>query len=142
MDLRTKLRDVDADGYSNVDDCDDNNAAVFVPPTEVANDIVSRILGGYRFSWTSQAGSAGPGTTYDIYSGLISTLHPGGNFSFGACVVSNLSPPQYDDLAPNPSPGAAFYYLIRAQNACPGGSGTYGTANRDTTAAASASACP
>jgi len=133
--------DADGDGVSQrFGDCDDLNPFVWAAPKVVDGLTVAEIAGGYRVAWTSQAESAGPSTHYDVFSGLISLLRPGGDFSTGACAANNLAAPSFDDLGPDPAAGDAYYFIVRGQNVC--GTGTYGTAQRDAGAALSAAACP
>ncbi len=47
----------------------------------------------------------------------------------------------FDSTDPAPAPGGALYFLIRGQNDCPGGTGTFGNANRDATAELSLATC-
>jgi hypothetical protein len=81
-------------------------------------------------SWTSQAATAGSGTVYDVVRGEIAQL-PVGNGG-ETCLVSGSGTAQATDAA-LPAPDTAFYYLVRARNAC--AVGTYG-------ASRSTSACP
>ena len=78
---------------------------------------------------------------YDVFSGDVSALRPGGNFATGSCSSDNVPTPSFDDSQPDPLPGHATYFMIRAQNACPNGTGSYGNANRDSTAAQTPVAC-
>jgi hypothetical protein len=78
-------------------------------------------------SWSSQAVSAGPETTYDLVSGATSNV-AGINFSAAICLQS-AGPASFSDVRPNPAPGTGFWYLARGRNSC--GIGTYGSAARD-----------
>jgi hypothetical protein len=78
---------------------------------------------------------------YDVYSGLLSDLRSFGEFSLGACLQDDLPSPSFDHVAADPSPGVGLYFIVRGQNDCPAGTGTFGNANRDTTAGASVEAC-
>ena len=59
---------------------------------------------------------------YDVVRGGTADLPVGGGGE--TCLVSGAATPLIVD-AGEPVPGAAFYYLVRAKNAC--GVGTYGT---------------
>jgi hypothetical protein len=76
---------------------------------------------GASLTWTPIA-NAPAGTVYDICRG------PAGPWAVGsggeACLATVSGPPAMDPGAP--SPGQAFWYLIRGRNAC--GTGTYGFA--------------
>ncbi|NIL99798.1 MAG: hypothetical protein GTN89_02375, partial [Acidobacteria bacterium] len=62
---------------------------------------------------------------YDIVTGLLSDLRTGGGAIVGECFADNTAGPYYDDMRPAPAPGEAYFYVIREQGPCVGG--TYGT---------------
>ena len=140
--------DGDRDGRTVCNDCNDADAGSFAPPSAIAGVSVIRFFGyppdKLTIRWSPQSGTAGPGTVYDIFSGLASSLRPVGNFSTGSCLVDNRvslsSPEEYTDSSPVPF-GQIMYYMVRGQNTCPGGAGTYGSANRDTTSSLSSNPC-
>src|SRR5262245_63604513 len=117
-----KLVDADADGVSSADDCDDGDPGLIATPAEISGLVVSPIAGGHRFSWSSQAATAGPATVYDVLKGLLSLVRPNGNFMTAGCAGEDLPLPEFDDLGANPSPGLVFFYLVRGQYGCPNGS--------------------
>ena len=133
--------DNDGDGFSECDgDCNDGNPGVWAPPLPVDVDY-ELVTGGVRLSWDPQYVSSGTSTTYDIFTGSGDALpSTGGDFSGGTCAAVNLTTSWYTDTTPNPPLGGIRYFILRAQNAC--GSGTYGDANRDATAAAGSNPCP
>lgn len=133
------ITDADGDGVSDCADCNDMDAGAFAAPGNVEGLDVSDILGGYQFTWSSQAATAGPGTAYDVYSGLVSSLSGTGDFSSGACLAENLAAASFDYLGADPPVGDAYYFMFRAQNSC--ATGSYGTAARDAGAALSAGPC-
>ncbi len=133
--------DTDQDLHGNACDCAPADGSAFAIPVGVSGMSVVQIPPGYRIAWTDQAPTAGSGTVYDAFSGLASGLPPGGNFATGSCYSDDHPTAFLDYTGPWPPAGDAFYFMIRAQNACPGGTGTYGNANRDTTAGQSASPC-
>jgi hypothetical protein len=137
----TSQSDTDQDGHGNACDCAPTNGSAFAVPLEVSGMAVTDIPPGHRFTWSDQTPSAGSGTVYDAFSGLASGLLPGGSFATGSCYSDDHSTAFLDYTGPWPPLGDAVYFMIRAQNACPGGTGTYGNANRDTTAGQSASPC-
>ncbi len=131
----------DGDAAGDVCDCAPADPGAFAVPVDVSGTTVTEIEDGYRVWWTDQMQSTGGGTVYDVFWGAISALHPGGDFATGSCRWDNQAASFIDDMGPDPPVGGAFYFMIRAQNACPGGTGTYGTSNRDATAALSAAPC-
>ncbi|HXV77691.1 MAG TPA: LamG-like jellyroll fold domain-containing protein [Candidatus Polarisedimenticolaceae bacterium] len=134
--------DVDQDGVCGASDCDNDNPAVFAAPLEVTGVLVTEIDGEFRFGWAEQAGAAGPGTVYDVYVGLISQVRSsGGSYQLGACEADNVTEPEFADPGLAVPPGDGLFFLIRAQNACPDGTATFGDANRDATAGTSAATC-
>ncbi|HXI03308.1 MAG TPA: kelch repeat-containing protein [Candidatus Saccharimonadales bacterium] len=134
--------DGDGDGVRIcANDCDDGNWFVWAPPVVVDGLDVNGGSGLYTFTWTDQAPASGFGTYYDVFEGRLGELLPGGDYSSGTCREENLSDAVFSYTGPDPLPGDALYFMLRAQNACPGGTGTYGTANRDTTAAMSQAPC-
>lgn len=96
---------------------------------------------GWQVTWADQSMTAGDGTVYDLYVGLISTLQPAGSFSPGSCEKDNQRTPSFLYRGPDPPPGDAIYFMLRGQNACPAGTGSYGNANRDVTSAAGSNPC-
>ena len=133
--------DGDGDAAGDACDCAPQDNSAFAIPVTVEILSVEDISGGYRFSWNSQASTAGTGTAYDIFTGNVLALRPSGNFSTGTCREENRATTTYDYIAPEPPIGDAHYLMLRGQNACPNGTGTYGNVNRDTKAAASAHPC-
>ena len=138
---RYSYSDMDGDGAGDLIDCASTNATAFAAPVEVAGLDITQISGGYRIAWTDQRPTTGSGTGYDLFWGAVSGLLPSGNFALGSCRSDSQAASFFDDLGPNPPPGGGYYFMVRAQNACPGGTATYGTANRDTKAAQSAARC-
>ncbi|MCI0657654.1 MAG: putative metal-binding motif-containing protein, partial [Acidobacteria bacterium] len=125
------VRDADGDAHPDAlcggNDCNDLDVTVWSAPVEAANLVLTSTSPADP-SWDSQAVFAGPGTVYDLVSGL---LDPGSgvNFSAASCLQGN-GPESYSDNRPDPALGSAYWYLSRAKNPC--GVGTYGTAARDT----------
>lgn len=135
--------DVDLDGVGDDCDCAPLDGLVFAPPGDVTNlDVTDLPGGGLHFSWTDQSPTAGMGTMYDVFSGNVASLRPAGDFAAGSCAFDDLTAPSYDYNGPNPPPGQAMYFMFRAQNSCPGGTGSYGRPSRDATSAQSPTACP
>jgi hypothetical protein len=117
--------DHDGDGHGCAIDCDDGDPDIFASPGEVRG--LRFTQDKTTFQWI--AAVAGEATVYDIVRGLRSEL-PVGSGPSENCLASDYAPSSgvpgiitWTD-AEAPGPGAAFWYLVRATNAC--GSGTYG----------------
>lgn len=123
-----QLGDLDRDGVAAGLDCNDENPAVLGPPTELDAFGVSSVAGGVRLDWTSQSGTAGPATTYDIVGGDVAALLAAGSFAAAACLQNDHPAAPYYDLRSGPDPGGGWYYLGRAQNGC---DGTYGDSGQE-----------
>ncbi len=136
--------DADGDGVMVCKgDCNDADPAVFAAPGQVLGlDVTDLVPGpGFEFTWTSQAATAGSGTVYDVFEAADSDLGASGDFSTGSCAEEDLGLAEYQYTGPLPPLGDGFVFIFRGQNACPGGTGTWGTPNRDATAAASTMPC-
>ncbi len=139
--------DEDGDRRTVCSDCNDLDPGSFAPPGAVAGFAVLRGSSANQITlrWSSQASTAGRWTGYDIFWGFATDLRPGGDFSTGSCLADDRPAPfssqgEFVESSAVP-PGGIRYYVLRAQNACPSGTATYGTANRDTTASLSANPC-
>jgi subtilisin family serine protease len=77
------------------------------------------------FSWLPQ----GLGIVYDVAGGLVSDLVQDGGTMGASCLANDLLDPLWADIKSDPSPGEAYYYLIRGSNYC--GNGTYGYGSDD-----------
>lgn len=114
--------DADGDGTHNLADCRLDDPAVFAAPGEVAG----LSFGDDRatLSWISAAPGAGSGTQHQVLRGVVGELPVGG--ASDACLASGITSSSIADVTV-PPPGSAFWYLVRARNAC--GTGTYGAAS-------------
>ncbi|MBI3447871.1 MAG: hypothetical protein HY049_02960 [Acidobacteria bacterium] len=134
--------DADGDGAANCMDCAPQDASAIRTPGPVTGVSAGAIPNGLRLTWADQSGTAGSGTRYDIFSGSLAAVRAvPWSFSSGTCAMDDHAGATADVIVPDPPPGQAIYVLIRAQNGCAAGTGTYGDANRDATASASAGAC-
>jgi subtilisin family serine protease len=110
-------KDGDGDGTIGCADCNDGDPAIWSTPGEVPGLVfVTRTA----LLWASASGGAS--STYDL-------LRSGSPQEFVAgttCVVTHTSGTVASDSA-TPAPGARFYYLVRAANACPVGQGSLGS---------------
>ncbi len=119
--------DADGDGLSSCGgDCDDAKGLVWGTPGEVsgvAADHAGGPGGTTTLSWDAMSEGGDPaGFLYDtIRSGS------GDDFTTAAiCVETNSGPGTTATDSSNPALREAFYYLIRAENACPAGTGSVG----------------
>jgi len=115
--------DADLDGVADACDCAASNPGAFEAPVEVPT---IRLSGAAptTLGWSSQAGTAGSGTTYTLVSGEISALRADGGFDASCTLADGLAAPEMVDTRPDPPRGSGYYYLVRASNAC--GAGTFG----------------
>jgi len=106
--------DTDGDGTPDIFDCAVDDPSAWAIPAEVAGD---RFLDDKQtLIWTSQATSAGTGTTYDVVRGGIG-LFPVVSDPTVVCSASGLHDATLSD-ATEPAPEEGFYYLVRAGNSC------------------------
>jgi hypothetical protein len=136
-----EYHDSDGDAQPGCADCNDADATIRTIPSVISNLNVVDVTGGYRFIWSNQSATAGSATVYDAFKFQGSLLYPWGNFSSGSCYADNRAYSSVDYLGPDPPVGNAYYFMFRAQNSCPGGTGSYGNADHDHLAAQSASPC-
>ena len=112
--------DGDLDGVAACFDCDDRNPAAWGVPGEVAGLVLG--ADAATVSWSSPPS---PGAVSVIYDLLRSDA--ASDFTTqGLCLASGVADTSAVD-AQSPDLGAAFFYLVRARNACPGGVGTLGS---------------
>ena len=115
--------DDDNDGVADGADCAPLNANVSVSPGEVAG--VSLTKGALTtLSWTSQGVST---STYDVCGGSVALLRSNGSSTDAACLQNDVGGTTWDDTRVNPAAGQGYYYIVRGQNVC--GGGTYGSAS-------------
>jgi hypothetical protein len=114
--------DADADGLIDRLDCADADATIWWGPTEVQGLSVTGGLDA-TLAWSGQAGTAGPGVTYDVVRGGLASLS--GLADAGCFAPDTPLTNLMDGTALLPGE-LGFYYLFRASSgaACPG---TYGT---------------
>jgi len=111
--------DVDGDGHAPACDCDPTNGTVWAIPTEVPS---LSFTDGTHNAWTAPANLGGTAPAYDV-------LRATRALTTGTAPALTCSQPDLLVLmatdAAIPPLGSAFYYLIRAGNAC--GEGLAGT---------------
>jgi hypothetical protein len=124
--------DVDGDGASGCQDCDDGNLAVWATPDEVLG-----LLAGPdgSLSWDVPTNPGAVAWTYD----LLRSADPS-DFLAADCVASDVTDPTAVDPTTPPA-DALSSYLVRAVNGCPvEGVGPLG--NTSSGAPRTAAACP
>jgi hypothetical protein len=106
--------DSDGDGAPDIFDCAPDDPSAFDEPAEVSG---VRLLGDKAtLTWTSQATTAGLGTTYDIARGD-PTLLPVASDPTVTCEATALTAATWIEVE-EPGPERGYYYLIRGSNAC------------------------
>ncbi len=146
----TWYRDMDGDGHGGAssttsscsqpagyvpagDDCDDANAQIWGTPGEARGLLFTD---AQSFSWTPPASLGGLAVVYDA----LRTANPADFVGAATCVESNDGSNTIAVDASLPAAGTAFFYLVRAENACPSGQGVLGTNSSGT--AISGRNCP
>jgi len=113
----------DGDPCTESDGCDSGGDCLGLPvaPTPEINHM--DLAGGNQTTvlWTDM----GPGYRYDVATGTIVDMVFVSGPSGAACLADDESVPHYADPRPDPLPNEGYYYMVRAQNDCAGGS--YGT---------------
>jgi len=131
--------DFDGDGLANCVDPDDDNdqvldgsdcspldASAFAAPGEVGNLDAS---GASPTIITFATLNTGPGTRYEVVSGLLRRLTITGGFQEDFCDAASLVGGAWSDTRPAPPRGDGWFYLARGFNVC--GRGTLGSAAAD-----------
>jgi hypothetical protein len=113
--------DDDFDGHGNVCDCAPNDGGSFAPVTEIA--ALTMETDKQTVSWPSQTQATGSGTLHQLLRGALSQL-PVGSGPAEACVSSSSASSFTDSSVP--APGAGYWYVVRAKNAC--ATSSYGNA--------------
>ncbi len=112
--------DADGDGRDNLADCRPDDPTVFASPGEVSGLVFA--ADRLTLSWESAAPTAGSATEHQVIRGLVAELPVGG--ASDTCIVAGTLASSATD-SEDPPANAAFWYLVRARNAC--GTGTYGS---------------
>ncbi|MFQ5719234.1 MAG: M36 family metallopeptidase [Acidobacteriota bacterium] len=136
----TNETDDDGDTFSEcAGDCDDTVAAAWNSPGEASGIAVTHdpATGMTTLSWQAPAA---PGSTSVVYDTVRSVS--GSDFSTAFCVEANDGTDTVAADGATPGPGGVFFYLIRAENICPGSLGLGDLGLGTSGAARSASACP
>jgi hypothetical protein len=108
----------DGDGVRNDLDCAPSNAAAFAVPGEVRG---LRFRTHTELKWGSAAPSSGTGSVHDVMQGAVAELPVGAPGE--TCLVDGTAGTTLEDDSV-PAVGQAFFYLVRAANAC--GVGSWG----------------
>ena len=135
--------DHDGDGRINSVDCAPDDDQIWEPPGEVPADAnVIKTPGAAQIGWSSLAGQAGPATWYDVVSGEIGQLRFDRSIVRAACLADDAVGLTASDARILGLESNGYYYLIRAQNACVPGTGSYGSGSPPAPARVPATACP
>jgi glucose/arabinose dehydrogenase len=115
--------DADGDRADDRCDCAPSDAGAFASPFEVPRLRTSGTA-PTDLIWDSQAATAGPGTAYTVVTGDASALRPDRGFASACTLGRGLATTSLTEARPDPPTGSAYYYLVRAENAC--ADGTFG----------------
>ncbi len=117
--LLSSDRDSDGDGVLTCqDDCNDADPSSWATPDEAEKLTVA----GNELTWEPPIDGGGLAPRYDL-------LRAGGPAGFAAgavCQETDVVDQRATDPE-TPAPGGIFYYLVRAENNCPAGTGSLGT---------------
>jgi len=122
--------DDDDDSFLACEDCDDGNDAIWATPGEVTDVLLDRddqdraIL-----DWSAPAAPGSLALAYET----IRSADPDDFLATAVCL--NVADPTATTAVDPaiPAPGSPFYYLVRATNACPVGTGPVGHASDGST---------
>ncbi len=135
LDSNPDQADGDGDLFGDVCDCDPGDGQIWSRPGEVSLSLThDGITGQTDISW------AAPAETGGIAALFYDTLRADdpADFTVATCLETDDADTLAADTA-TPAAGAAFYYLVRAENGCPGG-GTLGAGSNGIERAGAA--CP
>jgi len=106
--------DSDNDGAGDACDCAPLDPGAYDPPSLVTN---LEWLDPIQLTWDDQTGAAGPGTNYNMISGVMDALPlPGGNVP-ETCAAAGIQG-NFFQIGTTPPVGEAEWYLMQAANAC------------------------
>jgi len=110
-------QDNDGDGVGQACDCDDGNPAVWATPGEVQNLILSKSANPTEsvLSWDAAQDPGGTTLAYDTLRSAAADF-----VSAAVCVESGDGADLTSTDDSIPPPGAAYFFLVRAVNDCPG----------------------
>jgi len=111
--------DGDHDGVRDELDCAPSNGTAFSVPREVRS---VRFRSDELIEWNGAVAGSGTGARHDVVRGSLFQLRSGSGSADTCLSNDDAARSLLDDT--DPPPGAGFYYLIRASNAC--GTGGYG----------------
>src|SRR5262249_53177542 len=121
-------QNADGDLRGDACDCSPSNPAIWAVPSDVTGLPLAG-TGPTSLTWSVPSD---PGGNQQV---LYDVLRSGskGNFTLSEpsaiCVATGAAAPSASDPAPAPAAGSAYYYLVRATNAC---GGTLGTSSAGT----------
>jgi hypothetical protein len=118
----TNEADVDGDSFSAcAGDCNDANGAIWATPGEVRSLVLAhnKVSGTSTINWTAPLLPGGSSIVYDT----LRSTSPSNFTSSATCVETNDGANTSASDATVLAPGGAFFYLTRAEDACPSGQG-------------------
>jgi len=115
--------DVDGDDVSICIDCNESNNSIWATPGEVRDVEFNYVFGQLALMWSPPAEPGGTSPTYET----IRSQNPSNFLTSVSCLVWGSPTANFYIDNEVPDPGVEFCYLVRAENACPSGSGTVGT---------------
>ena len=124
--------DTDGDGRTDPCDCAAGDSSAFAVPIEVGN---LRFSDRTTLAWDSMASAAGAGTTYDVFTGDLSSLSGFTPAPGDVCVGTGIASTSITDSTPAPDPGDGRFFLARAGNVCGRGRWETSSDGRDRTTA-------
>jgi hypothetical protein len=130
--------DTDGDGVDDATDCDATGAGAWALPGEVENVTLAPLAGpgsATRLAWPEPAFKGGTAVQYDVLRSDSPWYFDWGSL---VCLETNDAADREAIDASSPAPGATWFYLVRAGNAC--GEGALGATSSGTPR--SALTCP
>lgn len=109
--------DADGDGDPDGSDCAPSIPSAWSIPGEATVLLVGSGAGTSALRWSPPGDPGGTVVYYDVLRSVRA-----GDFTASSCVVVDLTATDASDPTV-PPPGAAFYYLVRSENACGGNLG-------------------
>ena len=108
--------DADGDGVPDASDCAPGDPSAWSVPGEATGLMMGGSEGATSLQWSAPASPGGSAVFYDLLRSAAA-----GDFTGATCVASGLTIPAATDSG---APVRAFFYLVRAENACGGNLGS------------------
>jgi uncharacterized repeat protein (TIGR01451 family) len=121
--------DTDQDGVPDAQDCAPADNTAWAVPGEATSLVFNVPSNKASMQWSAPGTAGGTVVYYDLVRSTIAS-----DFAAPVCIASHVTATSASDAA---SPGGAFFYLVRSENACGGNLG-----NRSNGTPRSAGSCP